>query len=86
MICQFQMRAAHAAQPAGGQACPQPVLQPCQGDLSPLLGSLRGRHVTVVFAGHCVTGKVVTTNPLTLVDGQGQVTVLAAGVVQSVQF
>jgi len=51
-----------------------------------LLETLRGRPVALLVGGHKLYGRVISTQPLTLADGEGRATQVDPTRIQSCQF
>ncbi|HWI63135.1 MAG TPA: hypothetical protein VNT75_14905 [Symbiobacteriaceae bacterium] len=92
MMCRFQggtpacgpAPAPAAVLAAAGGAPPLPPAPPdCA--LAPVLAGLVGQQVAVLADGRIACGKLIATDPITLVSPEGHVTVLA-GPATSVQF
>jgi len=66
----------------GDAAQPRPTRDPIRD----LLRSLRGRQVTLQVGERLVTGKLITTDPIIIVGPVGEATMVAPGVLKSVQF
>lgn len=83
MIGRFHFRApVHPHAPPPPTAPHAPSLEP----LVEVLHGLRGREVTLLVNGQRLTGRLLLTEPVTLVGPHGEVTVVAPGAIQSVQF
>jgi hypothetical protein len=92
VLCRFESRANRPVrtQSLDGHRPPTtPEALPQQGGgppLLPLLEGLRGHTVTLQVNGWLVEGRLITTAPVTLVGPTGQVTVVDAWAIQSVQY
>lgn len=86
----FQTQVCRAARvagpPAPGKALPQRVAWSRQQPLLSVLLGLRGRQLTLLAGGRELSGKLVTAEPLVLVDGQGEATLVELEQVDSVAY
>ncbi|HWI52836.1 MAG TPA: hypothetical protein VNT01_11925 [Symbiobacteriaceae bacterium] len=80
MICHFQGKPRPGPAPRPAPACPPPA-----DSLEPVLAGLIGREVGVLAGGQFHAGKLIRSDPVTLLGPDGQVTVVAAQA-KSVQF
>jgi len=82
VACPVAPTAASPAAAAPAPACPGPET----AALMTLLETLRGRPVALLVGGHKLYGRVISTQPLTLADGEGRATQVDPTRIQSCQF
>ncbi|HYF91863.1 MAG TPA: hypothetical protein VD969_06430 [Symbiobacteriaceae bacterium] len=84
MICHFQGGRRGAAPRPAPQ--PPPLLPPPDaGPLAPVLAGLVGREIAVLAGGRIYRGRLIQSQPVTLLSTDGQVTVVAAPA-KSIEF
>jgi len=54
--------------------------------VSDLLADLRGREVTLQVGNRLLSGKLIMTDPVVLVDGEGRATFVRAAAIVAVTF
>lgn len=83
----FSFRGLKVAPP--GPAPADPGVQrpgPAQDPIRELLRSLRGREVLLQVGDRLIAGKLVTCDPVLLVDGEGRSTLVRLEAIQAVTF